>query len=49
MLSKGLKNALNKIKEILEINLINGKYYVQFTNSKSLYKISFNIYKIEQS
>ena len=32
----------NKTNEILEINLINGKYYVQFTNSKSLYKISFN-------
>lgn len=32
--------------EILEINLINGKYYVQLVNSKYIYKISFNKDKV---
>ena len=29
--------------EILEVRLINGKYYVQLVNSKNLYKITFNM------
>ena len=32
--------------EILEVRLINGKYYVQLVNSKNLYKITFNNKKV---
>lgn len=33
--------------EILEVRLINGKYYVQLVNSKYLYKITFNNKKVK--
>ena len=36
----------NNIIEILEVRLLNGKYYVQLINSKYLYKITFNKNKI---
>lgn len=36
----------NNITEILEVRLLNGKYYVQLINSKYLYKITFNKNKV---
>lgn len=36
----------NNVTEILEVRLLNGKYYVQLINSKYLYKITFNKNKI---
>lgn len=36
----------NNIIEILEVRLLNGKYYVQLINSKYLYKITFNKNKV---
>lgn len=39
-------NDTNKV-EILEVRLINGKYYVQLVNTKNIYKITFNNKKVK--
>ena len=40
--NKNDSNNENNKLEILEVNLLNGKYYVQLINKDYLYKISFN-------